>query len=255
LLEAAANDAGALLWAAAVMVRDGELEEARALHARMPPPDRWIAPRYVLMTSLKMRLQIALGLEVRDEVEQLRARMLPVARWHVTPGSGTFITFGSGFLYTGMAAAFLGDLNSSIEEMRHAVEDNSRCGAITMSVVARQQLAEVLVQRRTGTDLDQARRLSSSVLEDAQRLGMLPFIARASALLRSLPRRRLKSEDLTEREREVARLVADGLTNRQIAVRLGISERTVENHLDHIFDKLGFASRAQVAAWVASSRP
>jgi DNA-binding CsgD family transcriptional regulator len=71
-------------------------------------------------------------------------------------------------------------------------------------------------------------------------------------LLRGLPRRRMRSEQLTSRELEVARLVADGLTNRQLAVRLGISERTVENHLDHIFDKLGVASRAQVAAWVAA---
>ena len=56
---------------------------------------------------------------------------------------------------------------------------------------------------------------------------------------------------LTTREREVAVLIAHGLTNRQIAERLVIALRTADNHVQHIFDKLGLSSRAQVAAWVA----
>jgi non-specific serine/threonine protein kinase len=54
---------------------------------------------------------------------------------------------------------------------------------------------------------------------------------------------------LTEREREVARLVAQGLTDRQVATRLRISPRTVDGHLRRIFTKLGAPSRAAVAAW------
>ena len=57
---------------------------------------------------------------------------------------------------------------------------------------------------------------------------------------------------LTRREREVAALVAQGLTNREIAARLFISERTAESHVEQIRNKLGFHSRAQIAAWVAS---
>lgn len=61
---------------------------------------------------------------------------------------------------------------------------------------------------------------------------------------------------LTRREREIAVLVAEGLTNREIAQRLFISERTADGHLEHIREKLGVSSRAQVAAWyVAQSRP
>jgi DNA-binding NarL/FixJ family response regulator len=52
----------------------------------------------------------------------------------------------------------------------------------------------------------------------------------------------------------VAALVAEGLTNRQIAQRLVISERTAQNHVQHILTKLGFASRGQIAAWRMSSR-
>jgi predicted ATPase/DNA-binding CsgD family transcriptional regulator len=59
------------------------------------------------------------------------------------------------------------------------------------------------------------------------------------------------AETLTRREREVAILVARGYTNRQIASELSVSERTVENHVRKILMKLGFSSRARIAAWVA----
>jgi predicted ATPase/DNA-binding CsgD family transcriptional regulator len=55
-------------------------------------------------------------------------------------------------------------------------------------------------------------------------------------------------ELLTAREREVAGLVAQGLTNRDIAARLVVSKRTVDAHLEHILSKLGYSSRVQVAA-------
>lgn len=54
---------------------------------------------------------------------------------------------------------------------------------------------------------------------------------------------------LTRREREVALLVAQGLTNREIGARLFITEGTARLHVKHILHKLGFTSRAQVAAW------
>lgn len=56
---------------------------------------------------------------------------------------------------------------------------------------------------------------------------------------------------LTARQLQVAALVAEGLTNRQIAQRLGIEERSAEGHLERIRQRLGVTSRAQVAAWWA----
>lgn len=56
---------------------------------------------------------------------------------------------------------------------------------------------------------------------------------------------------LTRRELEIAGLLAEGLTNREIAARLVISTRTAETHVDNILTKLGMTSRTQVAAWVA----
>jgi DNA-binding NarL/FixJ family response regulator len=59
---------------------------------------------------------------------------------------------------------------------------------------------------------------------------------------------------LAKREVEVARLVAEGLTNKQIGARLFISERTAGTHVRNILNKLGFSSRAQIASWMASSK-
>jgi predicted ATPase/DNA-binding CsgD family transcriptional regulator len=58
------------------------------------------------------------------------------------------------------------------------------------------------------------------------------------------------SASLTRREREIAALVATGLTNREIAGQLCLSVRTVEVHVDHILSKLGFRTRTQLAAWM-----
>jgi DNA-binding CsgD family transcriptional regulator/streptogramin lyase len=60
---------------------------------------------------------------------------------------------------------------------------------------------------------------------------------------------------LTRRELEVVALVAEGLTNRAIATRMFISERTVDGHLEHIREKLGVSSRAQVATWYVARPP
>ena len=60
---------------------------------------------------------------------------------------------------------------------------------------------------------------------------------------------------LTRRQLEVARLVADGLTNREIGLRLFVSERTAEGHVERIRKRLGFTSRVQIAAWLARTVP
>jgi non-specific serine/threonine protein kinase len=60
---------------------------------------------------------------------------------------------------------------------------------------------------------------------------------------------------LTPRELQVARLVAQGRSNKDIAAGLVISQRTAEGHVERIRTKLGFRSRAQIAAWVAAPQP
>jgi len=58
----------------------------------------------------------------------------------------------------------------------------------------------------------------------------------------------------TKRERQVADLVAEGLTNKEIAARLFISPRTAQGHVEHLLSKLGFHTRTQIAAWVAERK-
>ena len=88
----------------------------------------------------------------------------------------------------------------------------------------------------------------------------LPYDGDAAAVVRAvrpflgLPvTRAYRPPTLTARQREVAALVADGLTNREIGERLGIEERSAEGHLERIRLRLGVRSRAQVAAWWVGS--
>jgi DNA-binding CsgD family transcriptional regulator/predicted negative regulator of RcsB-dependent stress response len=102
-----------------------------------------------------------------------------------------------------------------------------------------------------------------------ERLGVAPDLATCEAVLARLrgspsdapesnSRPRLLTgnyEKLTRRESEIARMVAEGLTNRDIASRLVLSARTVETHVDRVLGKLDFRSRTQLAAWVIQETP
>ena len=72
-----------------------------------------------------------------------------------------------------------------------------------------------------------------------------------AAILGFLDEGRREPGPLTAREEEVAALVAEGLTNAEIAARLGLAPKTVDAHVEHIRNKLGVRSRAQIAVWAA----
>jgi DNA-binding NarL/FixJ family response regulator len=61
-------------------------------------------------------------------------------------------------------------------------------------------------------------------------------------------------ELLTKREQELVPLVANGLTNREISTRLGVSEHTIKNHLFRIYEKLGISSRVELILYAVSER-
>jgi DNA-binding CsgD family transcriptional regulator len=93
-----------------------------------------------------------------------------------------------------------------------------------------------------------AANVPEGILRDSFReaaLARLPAVRQPSA--RQVAK--LEFAGLTEREREIAALIAAGRSNAVIAETLVISERTVETHVSHILGKLGFASRSQIAAW------
>ena len=61
-------------------------------------------------------------------------------------------------------------------------------------------------------------------------------------------------ESLTQTEKRVASLVAEGLSNPDVARRLGISHRTVQSHVSHAFEKMGVSSRVELAVEVAAAQ-
>jgi two-component system, NarL family, response regulator DevR len=96
-----------------------------------------------------------------------------------------------------------------------------------------------------GTDLvDAIRRVAAgqSLLDPA-------VTARVLERLREGPRRDPRLASLTDQERRVLDLVAEGLTNRQIGTRLGLAEKTVKNYVSSLLAKLGLASRTQAAIY------
>jgi len=99
---------------------------------------------------------------------------------------------------------------------------------------------------------------ADAVRRQFEAIGAQLGIRRTQAVLRGLgvrlPRQEYGVDALSPREIEVADLVAEGLSNPAIARRLYLSRPTVASHVTHILTKLGFSSRAQIAAWAAQRR-
>ena len=89
-------------------------------------------------------------------------------------------------------------------------------------------------------------------LDDVARLATAPSPPQRASTRPAAGRRPPRGSEMTRREREVAQLIGQGLTNPQIAERLFISTGTVRGHVEQILGKLGLTSRVQVATWVAT---
>ena len=101
-----------------------------------------------------------------------------------------------------------------------------------------------------------AARLAAQARDTAADLGARAIVDAAAEVLRQAGRGATPEPwaPLTAREFEIARCVADGLTNVEIAEELGITPRTAASHVEHILAKLGVGRRAEIAVW-AASRP
>jgi pimeloyl-ACP methyl ester carboxylesterase len=130
-----------------------------------------------------------------------------------------------------------------------------RIQAPTLVLARREDRAAPVVQSRLLAD-----GIPGAELVELEGRSHLPAIGDAEAVVREVrrflglpPLRRAVPTGLTARQTEVAALVAEGLTNRQLAERLGITERSAESHVERIRLRLGFRSRAQVAAWYVAT--
>lgn len=132
--------------------------------------------------------------------------------------------------------------------LRAALEGWERIGHVPDAAVTLLSLAE---QEALHGDRDAARRHLAAGRALAEELDAAPLLARADALAERWaigPRARRTDGVLTDREVEVLRLVAEGLTNGQIGVQLFMSPKTASVHVSHILAKLGAANRTEAAA-------
>ena len=230
----------------------GRRGEARRYYQPGDAFDRVPGIRYLITYASLAELAAAFG--DRETAGQVHRSLLPYADLFVCSGAGLTMIDGSARRYLGLTAGALGRLDEAVRHLREAVAANEREGLAACAALATADLARVLVRRARTGDRSEAAALAVSAAAAAERLGMLPLLRDARDLGAALDGSS-SAGPLTRREREIAGLIARGLTNRQIAAALHISERTAENHVQHILAKLGLHTRTQIAAWTAARKP
>ncbi len=246
---------------ALVLCETGRLEEAAAAYRGAGPMAAWRPPPYFRIPLLAIGSLVATALGERDDVELFHAGLSAERGRHAVAGAGNTSYFGPVELYLGRAAAFLGRLEEAEADLGAAAATCRAIGAVGFAVESECELASVLGRRSRQGDAGRARALATRARTEARRLGMAPWERRAADVVATLrphgppdagPVR--DASGLSSRELEVAALVAEGRTNREIASLLFVSERTAQTHVQHILTKLGFSNRSQIASWTWSRR-
>ena len=225
---------------------------AGAAYALAGPIRSWAPMAAMRMSCWGHALAVAAGLGRTEDIEFLAERFEPFRGQHVANGAGAGVYMGPVELHLGLSAAALGRLDAAVGDLEAAASICDANGARGYAVQARVELAAALTRRQAPGDLDRARAALDAAAGEAERLGMVPFTGRIARLRARLPATAPAGSPLSPRELEVARLVARGLTNKQIGEALFVSERTAENHVQHILVKLRFSNRSQIAAWLAT---
>jgi DNA-binding CsgD family transcriptional regulator len=205
----------------------GRVDDARGYYARLSPVGSVEPPAALLLQSHALRLYLAACLTILDDLPALLGALEPHRGRHVASGGGV--------------------LTYADRDLAAAAETARRSGTPAFAVHAEVERAFVLLAKG---DAGRGRALLSHARPEAVRLGMPDFLARIDEALAS----QQGAGPLSARELEVAGLVAAGRTNRDIATELYLSERTAQNHVQHILTKLGLDNRTQVAAWYHARR-
>lgn len=241
------------LGSAEASLRRGDRDGALDRYRRVGPPRGWSVPDYMGLYPWALRLRVAAALGLTDELPPLLDALEPRRGQHVAQSGGMINYLGSIDLWTGIARAALRRWDEAGRDLAAASHAAEVAGTPGFRVHADVERAEVLAARAAPGDAAHARRLLTAARPVAARLGMPEFLARIDALLEA--QGPVDAGPLSPREAEVAALVAQGLTNREIARSLVISERTAQNHVQHILTKLSLATRRDVAAWYREGLP
>ncbi|GAA0371609.1 hypothetical protein GCM10009530_22200 [Microbispora corallina] len=183
---------------------------------------------------------------------------LSLADAAVAAAAATGLSYHLGTAYDAWARASSGcdDLDGAAEAARAAVERFGECGAVVERGLAHQLLASV--QDRMGDEV--ACRAEVGRAKAAYRDSGADWLAGGLARMerrlaargpRQAARRTAGPPVLTARERQVADLIGQGLTNREVAERLQVSQKTVETHVANMFSKFDVRSRAALASRLA----
>jgi DNA-binding CsgD family transcriptional regulator len=171
-------------------------------------------------------------------------------------GTGVVFLSGSPHWPLGRLAALLGRTAEALDHFAAAVTANTRIAARPFVALARLDWADALRTYPGPDTRSQARELARQAAAEAHRLDMPGPADRAERLTRDIEQDIHAADPLTRREREIAGLISAGLTNRAIADRLVLSERTIEGHVRSILGKLRLTNRTELAAWaLREARP
>ena len=232
---------------ASMLADAGRLREAAAVFRRLGPVSDWQESPHAMLFTWAIGLATAQAVGADDDVAALRAKLGAWRGHHVVNGRYAMAYGGPVELHLGRAAAHLGLVDDAIADLEQAVKTCTDNGAQGYRVEAQYELASALVRRSGPGDHVRARTVVIEALRRADELGMAPIRARAKDLLDRI--NTATAAALTRRELQVADLVAEGRTNREIASLLFLSERTAQNHVQHILNKLDLPNRSQIALW------
>jgi DNA-binding CsgD family transcriptional regulator/tetratricopeptide (TPR) repeat protein/nucleoside-triphosphatase THEP1 len=239
-----------LIGPAVAYLGAGRVDESRSLYGQLGPAPGWAAPSAsndsIWLHMYVMRILLASRLGVLDDLPPLLDAVAAVRGVHVASGGGVVSYEGPVELWLGVGALALGDWDTADQELATAAEIAREAGTPGFEVHASVERAATLVDRNKKGDHAECGRLLDAARPVATRLGMPDFIERIDELVSAVSP---DAGPLSPRELEVAALVAEGLTNKQIADAIFVSQRTAQNHVQHILTKLGLSNRTQIASW------
>jgi len=177
----------------------------------------------------------------------------PYGHLMIAGGTGALACVGSASRTLGRLALLLGRPEIAEVHLRDALRFEDRMGARPFAAMSRLHLAEVLLARGGTGRLTEAAGLARTALETMRALDMPGRAAVAEGIAAAINAALADRTAFTAREREVVALVAEGMSNLQIAQRLYLSERTVETHVSHVLAKLGGSTRVDIVTWAMST--
>jgi DNA-binding CsgD family transcriptional regulator len=179
---------------------------------------------------------------------ELYTALAPLAGGNLVIGNGV-ACYGAADRYLGRLAATLRDHELAIVHLERALTFNRDMGAATWVAETLYEYGRTLRARGRHDDDAQASVLLSDAAALAEQVGMPALLARARALGARTSPAPTPPDDLSWREVEILRLVASGLSNREIGAELCISGHTVANHVRSILRKTGAANRTEAAGY------